>query len=79
MMSVGERLGTVLAAVFRLPDGLPVGECSSQTVPDWDSVGHIKLIMALEEEFEVQFDPDDIGDLSSYAVIHRRLSEGAGC
>ena len=32
----------------------------------WDSVGHMNLIAALEEAFDIMMDTDDIIDLSSY-------------
>jgi acyl carrier protein len=37
-----------------------------QSVPSWDSVGHMGLITALEEAFDIVIDMDDIIDLSSY-------------
>lgn len=37
-----------------------------QSVPAWDSVGHMGLITALEEVFDIMIDMDDIIDLSSY-------------
>ena len=37
-----------------------------QGVPEWDSVGHMGLIAALEEAFDIVFDTDDIVDLSSF-------------
>lgn len=37
-----------------------------QAVPEWDSVGHMQLIAALEDAFDIMIDTDDIIDLSSY-------------
>lgn len=37
-----------------------------QSIPVWDSVGHMGLIAALEEAFDIMMDTDDIIDLSSY-------------
>lgn len=37
-----------------------------QAVTEWDSVGHMGLIAALEEAFDIVFDTDDIVDLSSF-------------
>jgi acyl carrier protein len=37
-----------------------------QSIPEWDSVGHMRLIAALEETFDIMFDTDDIIDFSSY-------------
>jgi len=36
------------------------------SVSVWDSVGHMGLIAALEEAFDITFETDDIIDLSSY-------------
>lgn len=38
-----------------------------QSVPQWDSIGHMGLIAALEEAFDIVFDTDDIVDFSSFA------------
>ncbi len=37
-----------------------------QAISEWDSVGHMSLIAALEDEFDIMMDTDDIIDLSSY-------------
>lgn len=37
-----------------------------QAVPLWDSVGHMTLIAALEEAFDIMFETDDIIDFSGY-------------
>ena len=38
-----------------------------QAIPAWDSVGHMGLVAALEETFDIMLEPDDIVDLSSFA------------
>ncbi len=37
-----------------------------QGVEAWDSVGHMQLIAALEDTFDIMFDTDDIIDFNSY-------------
>ncbi|MDR2940973.1 MAG: acyl carrier protein [Treponema sp.] len=37
-----------------------------QHIPQWDSVGHMSLVAALEEAFDIMMDTDDIIDLSSF-------------
>lgn len=37
-----------------------------QSVPGWDSVGHMGLIAALEAAFDIVFETEDIVDLSSF-------------
>jgi acyl carrier protein len=37
-----------------------------QSIQAWDSIGHMALITALEESFNIMIDTDDIIDFSSY-------------
>ena len=37
-----------------------------QNIPNWDSVGHMQLIMALEEAFDIILDTEDIIAFSSF-------------
>ena len=39
-----------------------------QDIDNWDSVGHMSLIAALEDAFEIMMDTDDIIDFSSYEI-----------
>ena len=36
------------------------------SIPEWDSVGHMGLVAALEEQFDIMMEMDDIIDFSSY-------------
>ena len=35
-------------------------------IPEWDSIGHMSLMSALEESFNISMETDDIIDFSSY-------------
>ena len=37
-----------------------------QDIPAWDSVGHMGLVAALEDEFKIEMEIDDIIDMSSF-------------
>ena len=41
-------------------------EIKYNDVPEWDSIGHMTLMSALEDEFKVTLETDDIIDFSSY-------------
>ena len=36
-------------------------------IPEWDSIGHMKLISGLEEGFKISMETDDIVDFSSFS------------
>ena len=44
-------------------------------IPSWDSVGHMDLIVALEDNFDIEFESTDIVDLSSYVKVKEILKE----
>jgi len=46
-----------------------------QAIPSWDSVGHMQLIAALEDAFDIMFDTDDIIDFSSYEIGKQFLAK----
>ena len=35
-------------------------------IPEWDSVGHMTLIAAVEDKFKINFETDDIIEFSGY-------------
>jgi len=39
-----------------------------ESVPEWDSVGHMGMIAELEDSFDIMMEMDDIIDFSSYTV-----------
>jgi len=43
-----------------------LGDLTYQAIEAWDSVGHMQLVAALEDTFDIMFDTDDIIDLSSF-------------
>ena len=36
-----------------------------QSIPEWDSIGHMQLVAALEDSFQIMLETDD---LSSYEI-----------
>ena len=38
-----------------------------QSVQQWDSIGHMGMVAALEEVFDIMMETDDIIDFGSYA------------
>lgn len=39
-----------------------------KTTRQWDSVGHVNLMNAVEEAFDISLDPDDIMDFKSFDI-----------
>ena len=60
-----EKYNNVFMEIFEITEEKLTG-LKYQDIEAWDSVGHMNLIAALEEAFDIMMDTDDIIDLSSY-------------
>lgn len=60
-----EKYKNIFIRTFEI-DGDQLPSLKYQEIPAWDSVGHMNLVAALEDVFDIMFDTDDIVDLSSY-------------
>jgi acyl carrier protein len=53
--------------------GVPVDKLNESSSPEsvsaWESMKHINLVLALEEEFDVQFDDEQISQLKNVGAI----------
>jgi acyl carrier protein len=52
---------------------IPVGDIRAESSPDsiktWDSVMHLNLVLAIEEEFNIQFNHEQIVQMLSVELI----------
>ena len=69
------KLKEVLSNVL----GVSIEEINDDSSPDnldkWDSLSHIKLVMAIESEFEVELSPEDSMDMLSVKLIRMILED----
>ncbi len=53
-------------------------EISDETGPGdiqaWDSLGHINIISAIEEEYEIEVDPEEIAEIMNVGDIKKMLA-----
>jgi len=54
------KLKDIFSGVFDYPKENIDNSLSNSKLPQWDSLGHISLIIALEEAFNVSFEPDEM-------------------
>lgn len=69
-----DPLVTVFREVFR-NDELQLNDLSTfEDVQGWDSIGHVNLIAALEEHFQVKFTTSEIVEMNSVGAIRDILA-----
>ena len=69
-----EKYNKVFMDTFEIKEEQLAG-LKYQAIDAWDSVGHMSLIAALEEAFDIMLETDDIIDLSSYEKGKEILSK----
>lgn len=73
-MNLFARLQTVIAYTLKLdPSAVTPASVSDDFPAQWDSMGQVNLIMALEETFGVYIEPEDFSTLKSVAAIEALL------
>ena len=74
-----ERLRAVFVQELDLGDDVDVENLKYRDIEQWDSVGHMALVAAIEDEFDVMLDTDQVIDMSSFEVALAMLEAmGAG-
>jgi acyl carrier protein len=73
MSDLMERLTDVFREVFDDQD-LEISDATvAAEVPDWDSLNHVKLVVAIEEAFAVQFSNREIAGWENVGDMRRAL------
>jgi len=75
MIDVKNRVYSIMAVIFdinvdEIPDNAAPG-----VIDKWDSLKHMSLILALEEEFELRFTDKDMSELLNFELIVSIISE----
>lgn len=70
-------LRALLAETFRTPVEQISAELAYGDLPQWDSLGHMDVMMALEEKYGVQISTETISALTSLPVIAAYVEEHA--
>ena len=69
------RIKDVMAAVFEISVDKITDESSPDNIESWDSLKHMQLVVALEEELNIRFEDDEIVEMMNYALIRVILSK----
>lgn len=64
-MSNSDKYAKIFVKIFSVSKS-KLKKLKYQSIPQWDSVGHMSMIGSLEKAFKITMDIDDIVDFSSY-------------
>jgi acyl carrier protein len=67
-MALDDRLRKVFQDSLELGPDVDVNNLKYREIEQWDSLGHMSLVAAIEDEFDVQLDTEQVIDMSSFRV-----------
>lgn len=67
--STFEQVRSVASDVFGIPAEKITKESSPDTIENWDSMQHLNLVLAIEEKFGVQLEPEDIEQMKTIGSV----------
>jgi acyl carrier protein len=65
------------ANVFEVQESSLAAPSSPDTIESWDSLHHLTFVVALEQEFSIQFSPEEIEQLLSIELAAALVEEKA--
>lgn len=75
MKNVKEQIAKIMAIVFEVNSDAINENTSADTIETWDSLRHMNLILALEEEFNVTIPDEEVGNLMNFKLIELVITD----
>lgn len=73
-----DRLKNLMAAVLNIDENLIGADDSMDSLESWDSLRHMRLILAVESEFNITVADADVGRLTSVKLLLLEIREQCG-
>lgn len=69
LVDVDKKLKLVFHDVFNTSPEMIHADTKQNELPGWDSLGQLRIIMAVEEAFDINFLIDEIPELNTYGKM----------
>ena len=73
-----DRVRGIAADILQVPVAEVGPDSSPENIATWDSVHHLNLVLALEQEFNLQFEPEEIDQIGNVGQIVALVSRKVG-
>ncbi len=67
--STFQQVRGIAADVLDVDQASLTRESSPESIENWDSVQHLSLVLALEQTFDLQFEPSEIDGMKNLGAI----------
>ena len=68
-MTIEARLKSIVATVMGTPESMISTDLSPDLLEKWNSLRHMNLVTAVEEEFNIVFEYDEIVQVMEYRIL----------
>jgi acyl carrier protein len=75
MKNVKEQIAKIMAVVFEVNVDSIDENTSADNIETWDSLRHMNLILALEEELNVTIPDEEVGNLMNFKLIELVIND----
>ncbi|NOZ34226.1 MAG: acyl carrier protein [Chlorobi bacterium] len=69
------RIKEIMAAVFETEISNITDDASPDTIENWDSLRLINLVAALEDEFNIEFEEEEIVEMLNFKLVALLVAE----
>jgi len=73
-----DQIKEIMASVLGIEPDTIDGETSAETVKEWDSLKHMNLVIAFENELDIQFSTEEIAKIMNFEAIVSSISQKLG-
>ena len=74
---MNEKLTELVSELFDIDPSVVSDELTPEDVDQWDSLNHLRLVTAVEQEFEIKLSTSDIESITSLAVLRALIEQHA--
>jgi len=64
-----DKIKELMSSIFDIDKESITEDSSIENIKEWDSLNHMKLITILEDEYNIEFDEDELLDMVSFKKI----------
>jgi len=72
---INKKLANIFFEVFEVNELTITEETKQIDIENWDSIGHLRLIMTVEEKYGIKFLTQEMQKIDSVAVLNNLIEE----
>ncbi len=75
---IDNKIKSIMGQCFEVDSKAILDSSSQKTLVAWDSLAHMNLTIALEMEFNIELEPEEIAAMTSFAMVKKIINNKLG-